>query len=150
MSQLFTRFPNYPSSLANFTGLVVLSFMTACGSNAPDPAVSFLGGYVGQAMVQGSTTSLQTYPNLTVHIIKANNPDSVMIDLLHRAKLFPNPLLATVQPNKLTIHPQPSPVSSHTLTGQATRTGDSLHLTLIETGGVSPIRYEIKASRLLD
>ena len=149
MVQQFTHFLKAPSYLANLTYLVILGFMVSCSSSAPGPgpADSFLGGYIGQATVQ---STLQMYESLTIHIIRTNHPDSVMIDLLHLAKLFPNPLRATVQPNKLTIYPQPSPTGSHTLMGQATRTSDSLHLTLTENGGSSPIIYQIKASRLLD
>lgn len=134
-----------------FCGLLIIS----CQTPPPDPQSnnSLLGGYIGTiTLLRNSSTNTapQLFDNFTVHVIKRNHPDSVMIDLLHRTDLFPNPLLATAQSNKLIVYPQKVLSTNRVLMGDATRTGDSLHMVLTESGSLRPITYQIRATRLLD
>ncbi|GAB2560267.1 hypothetical protein GCM10027190_07380 [Spirosoma areae] len=129
--------------------------MSACQAKQPDPepAVSFPGGYIGSLTLirqVGTSTTVQTYDRFTVLIGEHPHPDSVKIDLLHRNNFFPKPLMATVQPRLLTVFPQRPPTESRTLRGVATRVADSLRITLNELGGVHPVTYQIRATRLLD
>ena len=137
--------------------LSVLWLMGGCRSPKkgpdPEPAVFFPGGYIGTLTVSrpaGSSLPIQTYDSLTVLIVKQPHPDSVLVSLVHRNRFFPNPLLATVGPRLLTVFSQHPFAESRTLTGQATRTGDSLHLMLNESGGSNPVTYQIRTTRLLN
>lgn len=124
--------------------------VAACQSAAPpvaQPAVSFPGGYLGRLtaiLPAGSQPATRIYDALQVLIVQSRQPDSLTIHLLQRERPIADPLVAHVQARSLTIPAQRQPTDGRRLSGQVTRTADSLRIDLTE-GGTRPVRYRAVA-----
>lgn len=124
--------------------------VVACQSAPPPdtiPAISFPGGYLGRltaSLPASSQPATRIYDALQVLIVNRSHPDSVTIHLLQRERPLADPLVATVQARNLTIPAQRLPSDGRMLSGQVTRTDDSLRIDLTEQGN-RPTRYRVVA-----